>query len=260
MESHAQMIHNVYHKNHSDVGAFKLVKHSDTVFIYEDSKGNCRVAIRGMLPHSHEDREACLSLIYNRLSSTIRYRKDLNFIKEYNPIKSKTLFLGHSLGGAINDQLMDDGVSEKCITFNPAIQPKDLRNSGNTRYYNPNDFLYILIGRYASNVHVTHTIYSFLNLNFLPNLFSFWTDHKIQQFVGDVDGIIQSVVLNKSAFDSRIRATEWIVRHHYKHSHIIETPNDYRFQQLSPDINRSDKYEVKEVPIGDKGYLVMLYG
>jgi len=58
------------------------------------------------------------------------------------------------LGGAICDVLLADGIGERAITFNPATQPRYLRNKGNTRIYNEGDPLYNAFGWMASNKDV----------------------------------------------------------------------------------------------------------
>ena len=266
MEYYAKMIQNVYNQKKESVNGYTLKAYCNTVFYYVNEKTKeCVFAIRGMFTTHSEDISAAASLIYNGLANSTRYKRDLHFIKAYNyGEQSKTLFVGHSLSGAICDQLIDDNIAHKCISFNPAVQPKDIRNNGNTRYYNPNDFLYLLIGRYTSHHHVVGTNFSLPIPQF--TVFSVWTFHRIQNFLPeyksmepDVDYKIQSVHLNKSQYSSIADATEWIRKHHYKFIHADETPNEYRFRLLDPSIIKTGHYDVKEIKIGDKGYLVSLY-
>jgi len=287
LQKYAQMIENVYKGKRHGVEDYKLRDASEKVFMYQNTDHHIIFAIRGMRIHNSQDRQAVLSLIHNDLKNTARYRQDSNFIKrnlEKSPDAKDVLFLGHSLGGAICDQLLDDKIATKCITFNPAIQPKDLKNHGNQRYYNTNDFLYILIGRYASNIHIAHfSILSITNLG-LPNLFSFWTSHKLSQFIEGYEpklpfqleqqkqekeqehtgqSFVQCVVLYKSAFENKMRATEWIVRHKYKHSKVSESPDEYRFQQLDPKIHHTGLFDKKEMKLTENGkeigYVVVMY-
>ena len=272
--NYAKMIQNVYKQTKESVAGFTLKAVSNTVFYYEKptkTGKDCVFAIRGMLPSNSTDISAVSTLLSNSLSSSARYKKDLHFITGYmnNSIHKggptfQPVFVGHSLGGAICDQLLADGVAKKCVTFNPAIQPKDLRNSHNQRYYNSNDFLYLLIGRYASNTHITQSPLQFVNLN-MPNLFSLWTSHRLEQFIHGYeskqktsDYVVQSVVLHKSAFESRTRATEWILQHKYKVGHVEETYDDYRFRQVSPDVAKAG-HEARNISLGAVGHLVVLY-
>ena len=264
MEHYAKMIHNVYNQKKESVNGYTLKAHCKNVFYYENEKTNhCVFAIRGMSPTNAEDISAVSSLIHNDLANTTRYKRDLHFIKLYNH-GAQTIFIGHSLGGAICDQLLDDNIAKKAITFNPAVQPKDIRNNGNERYYNPNDFLYLLIGRYTSHHHVVGTNWSLPIPQF--TLFSMWTFHRIQNFIPDYEPVekpsehkVQAVHLKKSQFKSIADATEWIRKHQYKPIHVDETPNEYRFRLLDPSIIKTNHYEVKEIKIGDLGYLVVLY-
>lgn len=268
-EQYAKMIQNVYKQKFESVHNHTLKAHSKNVFYYENEKTkHCVFAIRGMIPTNAEDITAVSSLISNGLSHTTRYKRDLDFIKGYNyGDQSKTIFVGHSLGGAICDQLINDGIAHKCITFNPAVQPKDIRNNHNERYYNPNDFLYLLIGRYTSHHHVVGTDWP-LPIP-LKALFSVWTFHRIQNFLPDYepmesyeenkDYTIQAIHLKKTHFNSIADATAWIRRHKYKYIHVDQTPNEYRFRLLDPEIIKTNHYQVKEVQMGDIGYLVSLY-
>jgi len=252
-EDYAKMIQNVYNQRFQPVYNYTLKAHSKNVFYYENEKTKqCVFAIRGMFPTNAEDIAAVTSLIANGLAHTTRYKKDLDFIKGYNTDQSKTLFVGHSLGGAICDQLIDDGIAKRAITFNPAVQPKDIRNNHNERYYNPNDFLYLLIGRYTSHHHVVGTNWSLPVPQF--TIFSLWTFHRIQNFLPDyepvekqVDYKVQAVHLYKTHFKTIADATEWIHKHQYKPIHVDETPHEYRFRLLDPNIIKTGHYDVKTV-------------
>ena len=277
MESYAKMIHNVYNQKKESVNGYILKALSDTVFYYENEKTHeCVFAIRGMRPTRSEDITAVTSLIHNGLANTTRYKRDLHFIKSYNHREpANTIFVGHSLSGAICDQLISDGIARKAITFNPAVQPKDIRNNGNTRYYNPNDFLYLLIGRYTSHHHVIGTNFSLPIPQF--TVFSLWTFHRIQNFIPDYkpsekleekasEHKVQAVHLYKSYFKSIADATEWIRKHQYKPIHVDETSNEYRFRLLDPAIIKTGHYDVKTVKFKSEhkkheeiGDLIVLY-
>ena len=288
LTTYATMILCVYKQDKKSVAGYTLKGSTKNVFCYENEKnGKCIVAIRGIFPHNQEDIQACGHLITNTLSSSKRYKRDIHFIRSLQLDKSKTLFVGHSLGGAICDQLMNDGVASKCKTLNPAIQPMDVRNSNNTRYYTKGDFLYLLIGRYASHVHVLQNEFDFHegDVNY-PIIFNLWTAHRIQRFIHDYtpelefqikekqehikeeldtehvelpdEHLVQSVVLHKSHFN-KDEAVEWIHNHEYKHDFVDETPNEYRFRQINPSIIKTGHYRVRNIPIGDEGFLVMLY-
>jgi hypothetical protein len=265
-ETYAKMIQTVY-KNKCEISGWECIADSDTICIFKSKSTNkIVVAIRGMRIQNKEDILACASLINNTLTSTERFKKDKAFIlsvsRSLTPNKlDYGLVLGHSLGGAIVDELLHQKIFSHGITFNPAVEPKYLSNEKNERYYNPEDFLYMLIGKYASNVHLTKPFHPPLEPGInLPYLFRLWTAHRIQQFVGEEQGshLVQSVVLNKDKFD-KDEAKAWIQNHGYRHSAIDETPNTYRFRQINPDIIKSGHYHPKMVKIGDKGHMLVLY-
>ena len=60
-----------------------------------------------------------------------------------------------------------------------------------------------------------------------------------------------------------MRATEWIVRHKYKHSKVSESPDEYRFQQLDPKIHHTGLFDKKEMKLTENGkeigYVVVMY-
>jgi hypothetical protein len=77
------------------------------------------------------------------------------FQRQFSPRKYEYLGVGHSLGGAILDQFLKNGMIDAGASFNAAVQPGDIRsNIRNTRMYESNDPLYGLMGRYTPNPKV----------------------------------------------------------------------------------------------------------
>lgn len=194
--TYATMIQNVYRQNKVDVGEYKLKRLCNSVFLYAHygRRTEFIFAIRGTIPTRHDDVQACALLVVNHLATAERYKRDKNFIESCIRENIEGLegtfhitFVGHSLGGAICDQLIADGIAHHCVSFNPAIQPKDLHNSNNTRYYKSGDPLYTLMGRFASHVHVIHTDYHFLDVSWL-HILKLYTEHQIEQFTQRYSG------------------------------------------------------------------------
>jgi hypothetical protein len=89
-----------------------------------------------------------------------RYANDVADIKEFdglvkdyyrvdNPIYYG---VGHSLSGAIIDELLEDGYISSAVSFNPAIERKDFNTpNDNHRIYLECDVLYNLLGKYITN-------------------------------------------------------------------------------------------------------------
>jgi hypothetical protein len=104
------------------------------------------------------------------------------------------------------------------------------------------------------------------------NILKSYYAHKIEEFVpkdetkkehkehqkGD-DYLVQSVHLSKDHFEDVEHAKRWMAEHNYKHTDVDETPNEYRFRQMSPKLAETGHYRPKSVKIGDAGYLIVLY-
>lgn len=241
---------------------WECVASSPTVLIFQKDKLRV-IAIRGTKINDQTDLSAAASVGLNKLSSTNRFRSDKEFIKKhYKPIK--TIGTGHSLGGAICDILLAEKLIHSATTFNPAVEPKYLDNNYNTRYYNKNDFIYKLIGRFASNVKIWdekpfNVIDHLLDYSIIYKTLS---DHSIDQFIDpekEKHHIVQSVILHKSMFPTIEEARDWTAIHGYRTSQSDETPNEYRFRQASPELLKTGKYMERTIKLGEKGYLGILY-
>ena len=294
IQNYAQAIQNTY-EGRQDLKGYKFIAGNGNVGIYE-KKGARLFAIRGMRPSDSADRSAVLSLLTNDLKGSARYKKDKEFIKKHKTLGVKHITVGHSLGGAIVDQLIDDGMINRGLSFNPAMQPKDIFKTANRRLYNKDDFLYLLIGKYSGNHGLIDVDFKAFEGSWFDTLFKLWTAHKIEQFVEhETDetpmeegtagtqkksvlmrkkkpvapkpkdeprvgrGIVQSVVIKKEAFPDIDDARAWVRSKGYKVSKIDETPNTYRFRQLDPAIMRTGKYVDRMIDLSDVGYLNMLY-
>jgi len=179
--TYARAIENVY-QGGEDLKGYKFIARNGNVIVYQ-KKGARLFAIRGMRPTDSQDRSAVLSLLTNNLKNSARYKKDKAFIMKHKTLGVKVITVGHSLGGAIVDQLIDDGVITRGLSFNPAIQPKDLYKTANRRLYNKDDFLYLLIGKYSGNHGLIDLDFKAFEGSWLEVLFKLWTSHQIQQFV-----------------------------------------------------------------------------
>lgn len=291
IQTYATAIKNTY-EGREDLKGYKFIAGNGNVQVYQ-KKGARLFAIRGMRVSDSIDRSAVLSLITNDLKSSSRYIKDLDFIKKHRIVGVKQITVGHSLGGAIIDQLIDDGIISRGLSFNPAIMPKDVFKTANRRLYNQDDFLYLLIGKYSGNHGLIDVDFKAFEGSWLEVLFKLWTAHKIDQFIDnktdekpmeegtagtrrDKDGneevllkkkklpvapkgIVQSVIVKKEAYPDIDDARAWVRSQGYKVSKVDETPNTYRFRQLDPAIMRTGKYIDRMVAVGDIAHLNMLY-
>lgn len=286
----AQMVQKSYEhyagSNNLEVKHYDLVAKSPTGLIYERPKTKIRIyAFRGT--KNQEDVSSFPSLASNTFSSSTRYQKDKEFVKKHPaPEGYKTIAGGHSLGGAIVDQLLADGLVQSGISFNPAIELNKMNNSGNKRIYNRHDFLYKLVGQFASNTHITNND-SFSRFEMAVRFFDILKslyEHNNTQFIDkdqekiprdkprrieDFDKemnsnesnsyFIQSVVLHKEKFPTLEKAKEWASAHKYKIDKHDETLNEWRFRQVSPAIFASGIYTAKTVKLDDVGNLIVAY-
>jgi hypothetical protein len=127
-----------------------------TIKIY--NRGNTMlVAVRGTA--DNRDILTDLTIAAQDMANQSRYTQDRDFIRQFQtqyPSGQYTYLLtGHSLGGAICDQLMRDGIGLQAITFNPAVQKNAYNSQNNKRIYQAEDPLYRMMGRYCRyNVEV----------------------------------------------------------------------------------------------------------
>jgi hypothetical protein len=290
---YARAIKNTY-EGKKELDGYEFIDSNGNVGVYQ-KKGQRLFAIRGMRVSDSADRSAVLSLISNDLKDSARYKKDKAFIQKHKTLGVKNVVVGHSLGGAIIDQLIDDGVFSRGLSFNPAIQPKDITKTSNRRLYNKDDFLYLLVGKYSGNHGLIDVDFKAFEGHWLVKLFKLWTAHRIDQFVHrktdepaepegttgvrkpdpkkkkekkkdepkedppKKEGIVQSVIIEKSAMPDIDEAKAWVRSKGYKVVKVDETPNTFRFRQIDPSVMRTGKYIDRMVKLGDVGYLNMLY-
>ena len=129
---------------------FSILAQSETMIIYQDDTipNNHVVAIRGTKTGEAEDLGADAFIHWDILGSTNRYNKDYNFLKDFQSAHPGGVYYGtsHSLGGAIMDNLINSGLLTSGISFNPAIQLKDIIMPKNVRIFQHFDPLYTYRG------------------------------------------------------------------------------------------------------------------
>jgi hypothetical protein len=137
----------------ASVDGFRLLRATTTANAYiNDGQKVIIVGVRGTDLKDPGDLKADASLPFNSLKSISRYKKDAEFVRGIiRQFPSHQIFLtGHSLGGAIDNQLKRDFPQLKdAVEFNPAFQSKDLvfQQPDIKRYYISTDPLFRLGGR-----------------------------------------------------------------------------------------------------------------
>jgi len=123
------------------VGDLELISHTPTLkFYYDQDDNTIVVSIRGTKDFT--DLSADATIAFNKLQSSSRFKNDLAKLKEFQksfpPSQYDYYGVGHSLGGAILDQFLKMGLLKNGVSFNPAVQPADVKSS-NERVYKEGD-------------------------------------------------------------------------------------------------------------------------
>lgn len=138
-------------KPQATIGAYNLEYKSDTIHAYVDENDKrIVISVRGTNVTDARDLRADASLPVNQLKSSDRYQYDeaqlQTFFEQYNPQDYSVYLTGHSLGGAIVNQLKRDFPAIKeAVTYNSALQPIDIIKQDNKniqRHYTSTDPLY----------------------------------------------------------------------------------------------------------------------
>jgi pimeloyl-ACP methyl ester carboxylesterase len=138
----------------SSVDGFRLLRATTTINAYiNDAQKVIIIGVRGTEVKDPGDLKADASLPFNQLKSMSRYTRDAEFVRSVlAQYPGHQVFLtGHSLGGAIDNQLKRDFPQLRdAVEFNPAFQSKDLvyQQPGIKRFYVSTDPLYKLGGRF----------------------------------------------------------------------------------------------------------------
>ena len=121
-------------------------------------KGNdIVVAVRGTA--DVRDIQADLQIVYSGITNSSRYKEDIRILQQIQSQYPKSQYnyygVGHSLGGAIVDELIANGYILEGLSYNPAVDLLKFRNNPlHHRIYNSDDILYNIMGRFTTNPEV----------------------------------------------------------------------------------------------------------
>jgi hypothetical protein len=107
------------------------------------------VSVRGTQAfgdYGYGDLQADKQIAFGRLEMSARYQQDVEDMRRVlgdRPQGSKVYCTGHSLGGAICDLFLKQGLADGAVTYNPAMQ-LNAQEPRNHRVYNEHDPLYLL--------------------------------------------------------------------------------------------------------------------
>jgi len=135
------------------VGDFTLFRATPTLKFYK--QGNTVVVgIRGTVPTDIEDVKADGLIALNKLEGSPRFQRDEAELRSVKGSMPNFDFygVGHSLGGAVLDGLLNKNLLISGVSYNPAVQPKDFNsNVPNRRIYQKGDPLYALGKNFLKN-------------------------------------------------------------------------------------------------------------
>lgn len=141
-----------------NINGWSLIDSRPTLKFYR--KGNeIVIAVRGTNPTDGDDLKADGLIAIGGLPSSARFQKDLRIIKEFQnkyPISQYSYSgVGHSLGGAIVDELIKQKLIRDGWTYNPAVNIGDFKKAiPNHRVYMDADPLYKMMGKHTKNPEV----------------------------------------------------------------------------------------------------------
>jgi hypothetical protein len=178
------------------VSGWNILKQTPTLAFF--NQGNIIVvAIRGT--YDKRDIKADLAIPIGTLNETERYKDDLNVLLEFRKANPNYKYYGvaHSLGSAIMDLFIDQGLIEKGVSFNGAVEPRfyNIKNA-NRRIYLDSDPLYHLMGHRTVGHEVRPTQENILHkLPGVGNILKSVLAHSIDNFVGgNVEDMKEDVV------------------------------------------------------------------
>jgi hypothetical protein len=186
----------------SEIDNFELVRATPTLKFYKSRGDNTIVvAVRGTRINDPQDIKADVALPLGLLETTQRYLNDLRtlqlFQQQFHPAMYDYYGVGHSLGGAIIDLFLQNHLLHNAVSYNPAIQPKNLAQAHtlpNKRIYNEHDPLYQLFGKQIQGVEVRKPKDSFIKglikkIPYIGKFYKAYDAHQLRSFQGGAKGV-----------------------------------------------------------------------
>lgn len=192
-----QMAQSAYSgKTRKEIGPYKLIYATPTLKFYKNPTENLIiVSIRGTADVA--DLDADIRGLTGTLRSSERWKKDratMEFVQKTFPRPQyRYIAVGHSLGGAILDLMLRDGLISSGLSYNPYVEPQEMGgNPLHVRVYHKDDPLYKWFGHKIPNIEVRGGPTDFLKSIFsapFGQLFQMYDKHRLGAFKG---GSIQS--------------------------------------------------------------------
>jgi len=142
---------------------YEEIARDEYICAYKNVTNNSVICgIRGTDTKDMGDVAADIQIALGKLNSSERYKHDVSVIKRLQTYFPQDKWwwvgVGHSLGGAIVDSLIREGLLKEGVSFNPAVQKEEyLKPTTNRRIYLETDPLYLLMGRFTKYHEVRKT-------------------------------------------------------------------------------------------------------
>lgn len=150
-----QMNTNAYSNTCRSIGEWECVSGNEFVQFYKKAN-NIIAAVRGTA--SIGDLMADIRITFQNVQASARFKKDVAtiqaFQQQYPQPQYNYYFTGHSLGGALIDEMLKLGLGISAISFNPAVQKEFYSSANHHRIYNTQDPLYDLMGKHVPSAEV----------------------------------------------------------------------------------------------------------
>ena len=215
--------------DHPDLGEWYPFFRNKYLVVYKNDnlKAVC-IAVRGTKPTDTTDVIADVRIALGRLKDSKRYLDDVKTIKSIQEkLPQREWYwsgVGHSLGGAILDELILDDLIKEAISFNPAVQKENYNDPlPNRRIYLDSDPLYKVMGRF--------TKYKEIREDKSDN--SMLEAHGLENFEGGNNGMVLHAVIVKKPLN--ITEARKIAKHYIKgpKGFVRETSESFRFRNIS---------------------------
>jgi len=171
----SQMVASTYKTDENDIiEGYTLIAKTPTCSFFQSNrkKNIIIIALRGTAFSDYGDISADLGIVRTIVSdastarnvlNSERYRRDVAYIKEIKPLITGYLRIanpiyyavGHSLSGAMIDELLENDIVSSAVSFNPAIERRNFAiPNNNHRVYLECDILYNLLGKFITNGNI----------------------------------------------------------------------------------------------------------
>lgn len=186
------------------VGEWKVLESTPYLLLYSDGEDYV-LAVRGS--KEFQDVMAWFPCVLGWVNWTNRYNQDLPVAKQWKKKFPGSWFgTGHSLGGAIVDNLMAEGLIQSSMTFNPAVETKFVGNRNRRVYFQGDPVLSTLGTRDPHKVIVSDPEPQWAEILFGSALVKAIANGEIERVVAEVArGDFSNVKVDSLFFEKEVK-------------------------------------------------------